>query len=239
MAKTLEYDVSLLERMYTKADARSLPGLAKTMLDVQYRSPRELNIFPSNEFYEGRLQTSEGNAEVSNFLSLSKFPWPVRSGVVIPTVFIQCGDEEDMGDRSKSNQGQVDLIHRFLPLLSAQKPETEPDPRLVGLQVTVLSPYTKQIQALRHKLPSSITCSTIDSFQGRESDIIVFSTVRCNVEGDVGFLDDHRRLNVMWTRARLALIIVGDRATMSTNPLWKRALEACTAISLPPEPESV
>ena len=84
-------------------------------------------------------------------------------------------------------------------------------------------------------LPSSITLSTIDSFQGRESDIIIFSTVRCNVDGDVGFLDDPRRLNVMWTRARLALIIVGDsRAMLSSNQLWQRTLAACmeTAIEL-------
>ncbi|KAF8970323.1 AAA domain-containing protein [Flammula alnicola] len=184
MAKALEYDVSLLERLYTKGD--DMLGLSKTMLDVQYRSPRELNIFPSNEFYEGRLKTSEGNVEVSNFLSLSTFPWPLRDGVVIPTVFIQCGEEEDMGDRSKSNQGQVEVVHRLLPLITSQKPDTPAEPKLAELaelKITVLSPYTKQIQALRHKLPSSITCSTIDSFQGRESDVIVFSTVRCNVDG--------------------------------------------------------
>lgn len=228
MAKALEYDVSLLERLYTKSEEAH--GLVKTMLDIQYRSPRELNIFPSTEFYESRLRTHEGNAQVSNFLSSSTFPWPVRNGGVVPIVFIQCGEEEDMGDRSKSNQGQVEVIRRLLPLLTTQNPDSQEEPRLVELKTTVLSPYTKQIKALRHK---SIACSTIDSFQGRESDIIVFSTVRCNVEGDLGFLDDPRRLNVMWTRARLALIIVGDRRTLSTNPLWKRAVEACTEITFP------
>jgi len=229
MAKALEYDVSLLERLYTKATQDV--GIIKTMLDVQYRSPRILNLFPSNEFYEGQLKTHEANAEVSDFLSMSKFPWPTHNGSLIPTVFVQCGEEEDMGDRSKSNQGQVDLIHHIQPLITAQKPDTgEINSQLASLKITVLSPYTKQIQALRHKLPSSIPCSTIDSFQGRESDIVIFSGVRCNAEGDVGFLDDPRRLNVMWTRAKLALIIVGDRRTMSCNQLWKRALDACTEV---------
>ena len=229
MAKALEYDVSLLERLYKTA--YDVGGMTKTMLDVQYRSPRELNAFPSKEFYEDKLKTSEGNAEVANFLALSKFPWPDRNGTVIPTVFLQCGEEEDMGSRSKSNEGQVQVVHELLPLLrSLQNPDTPEESRLSDLKITVLSPYTKQIQALRHRLPSSVTCSTIDSFQGRESDIIIFSTVRCNVEGDVGFLDDPRRLNVMWTRARLALIIVGDRRTLSGNPLWKRALDACTEV---------
>ena len=80
-------------------------------------------------------------------------------------------------------------------------------------------------------VPPSIT---IDSFQEQKSDMVIFSTVRCNVDGDVGLLDDPRRLNVMWTRARLALIIVGDRAMLNSNQLWKRALAACmeTAIGL-------
>ena len=234
MAKALEYDVSLLERLYTASDAN---GMEKTMLDIQYRSPRELNAFPSKEFYEDKLKTSEQNAEVANFLALSRFPWPVRNGTVIPTVFLQCGEEEDMGSRSKSNEGQVKVVHDLLPLLSSQNLDTvPPEQRLTGLKITVLSPYTKQIQTLRHRLPSSVTSSTIDSFQGRESDIIIFSTVRCNVEGDVGFLDDPRRLNVMWTRARLALIIIGDRKTLSGNPLWKRALDACTEVNLPVDP---
>ena len=234
MAKALEYDVSLLERLYTSSDAN---GMGKTMLDVQYRSPRELNAFPSKEFYEDKLKTSEQNAEVANFLALSSFPWPVRNGTIIPTVFLQCGEEEDMGSRSKSNEGQVKVVQVLLPLLSSQNLDTPPEKRLSDLKITVLSPYTKQIQALRHCLSSSpyssVPISTIDSFQGRESDIIIFSTVRCNVESDVGFLDDPRRLNVMWTRARLALIIIGDRKTMSGNPLWKRALDACTEITLP------
>jgi superfamily I DNA and/or RNA helicase len=235
MAKALEYDVSLMERLYTTSDAT---GMEKTMLDIQYRSPRELNAFPSKEFYEDKLKTSERNAEVANFLALSRFPWPVRNGTVIPAVFLQCGEEEDMGSRSKSNEGQVKVVHDLLPLLSSQRPDTPPEEgqRLSDLKITVLSPYTKQIQALRHSLPSSVTCSTIDSFQGRESDIIIFSTVRCNVEGDVGFLDDPRRLNVMWTRARLALIIIGDRKTMSGNPLWQRALDACAEVYLPADP---
>lgn len=235
MAKALEYDVSLLERLYTKTsdEEAELLGMSKTMLDVQYRSPRELNEFPSREFYQDRLQTSERNATVANFLAVAEFPWPLSDdGNIIPAVFIQCSAEEDMGGRSKSNEGQVELIHKICPLLTRVKAGGEEEDRISQLTTTVLSPYTKQIQSLRHKLPGSITCSTVDSFQGRESDIIIFSTVRCNADADVGFLEDPRRLNVMWTRARLALIIVGDHATLSANPLWKRALEACEEVVL-------
>ncbi|KAJ6450385.1 AAA domain-containing protein [Mycena sanguinolenta] len=132
-----------------------------------------------------------------------------------------------MEGRSKSNEGQVEVVKRILPMFALEKSGDEAEQRT--LSITVLSPYTKQVQALKRITPHSFT---IDSFQGRESDIIIFSTVRSNVEHDIGFVDDPRRLNVMWTRARLALIIIGDRVTMGENALWKRALDTCTECSM-------
>jgi hypothetical protein len=106
-------------------------------------------------------------------------------------------------------------------------------------KITVLTPYTKQVSELRSRVPNDVAeAFTIDSFQGRESDLIIFSTVRCNVERDIGFVEDERRLNVMWTRAKLALVIVGDRATLTERSgLWKRALDSCVPVALPEELE--
>jgi regulator of nonsense transcripts 1 len=230
MGKALEFDISLLERLYTHIED---PRMHKTMLDMQYRSPGELMAFPSREFYENKLKTGrEDSAQILDVLTGAIFPWPSSDGVVIPTVFVPCSSEEDMGGMSKSNTGQVELVTHIIPMLTTQKDGSDPqvESPLEKLKITVLSPYTKQIHALRHRLPSSIPCSTVDSFQGRESDIVIFSAVRCNAEGDIGFLEDARRLNVMWTRARLALIIIGDRQTMNGNPLWKRALDSCTEV---------
>jgi len=228
VGKALQFDVSLLERLWTGIEDQRM---TKTMLDVQYRFPRELAEFPSREFYENRLQTGlQDSAQVLNILSRCAFPWPRREGVIVPTIFIQCGAEEDMGGMSKSNDGQVDVVERIVPLLKITEENQE---NQEPFKVTVLSPYSKQVQTLRHRFSGSVPAFTIDSFQGRESDIIIFSTVRCNAERDIGFVDDERRLNVMWTRARLALIIIGDRATMETNARWKRALDSCTLVVLP------
>ncbi|KAJ7754189.1 RNA-directed RNA polymerase [Mycena maculata] len=241
MGKALEFDVSLLERLYTGANA---PGLVKTMLDassiflggpsltIQYRFPEELAEFPSREFYENRLRTGvEDSAKVLQVLTRCKFPWPRHptTNAVRPTVFLQCSEEEDMGGRSKANKGQVEVVKRILPMLELENCADESGQQ--ALSITVLSPYSKQVQELRRIKPESFT---IDSFQGRESDIIIFSSVRSNVEKDIGFVDDARRLNVMWTRARLALIIIGDRSTMAENLLWRRALDACEEVVLPP-----
>ena len=196
----------------------------------------------------------------------SKFPWPTEHGVVVPVVFVQCGAEEDMGGMSKSNTGQAEVVQWAVKLLTTkdapeEQPKSDPkgkgkavdrgpDPQGDGAsgskkdkeekpKITVLTPYTKQVSELKGRMPSDVGVFTIDSFQGRESDIIIFSTVRCNVERDIGFVEDERRLNVMWTRAKLALIVVGDRATLAEKSgLWKRALDSCVSVELPENPDA-
>lgn len=55
-----------------------------------------------------------------------------------------------------------------------------------------------------------VRVGTVDSFQGQETDLVLFSSVRSNLMRELGFLRDARRLNVAITRARRGLIIVGD-----------------------------
>ena len=118
---------------------------------------------------------------------------------------------------------------------SSSKPEKKEE----NPKITVLTPYAKQVSELKSRVPNDVGVFTIDSFQGRESDVIIFSTVRCNVERDIGFVEDERRLNVMWTRAKLALIIVGDKPTLAEKSgLWKRALDSCVPVTLPEDPEA-
>ncbi|KIY70985.1 hypothetical protein CYLTODRAFT_157241 [Cylindrobasidium torrendii FP15055 ss-10] len=158
------------------------------------------------------------------------FPWPrTRQGVPIPCIFIPCDIEEEQGGMSKHNLGQIALVQH---LLETSLKRTED----FQLSITNLSPYGRQIKELKSHIPG-VDAYTVDSFQGRESDIIIFSSVRCNVQHDIGFLTDERRLNVMWTRARRALIIIGDKNTLQADPLWRRALESCAEVRIDvPEP---
>ena len=100
-----------------------------------------------------------------------------------------------------------------------------------SIDVGIISPYRAQVQLLRQMIKKDdalrpyrrlLTVNTVDGFQGQERDIIVISLVRSNAEGQIGFLNDLRRMNVAITRARMKLIIMGNAETLSHTPFYKK-----------------
>lgn len=99
------------------------------------------------------------------------------------------------------------------------------------IDVGIISPYRAQVQYLRRLIAKreffkpfrrNISVNTVDGFQGQERDVILISLVRANDRGDIGFLRDLRRMNVAITRARMKLIILGDVATMTRHPFYRK-----------------
>ncbi|CAM6115803.1 unnamed protein product [Calypogeia fissa] len=90
-------------------------------------------------------------------------------------------------------------------------------PKQEGMTGACLSRRAKKY---RGKL--EVDFRTVDGFQGGERDIIIFSAVRANASGKIGFLDDFRRLNVALTRSRYCLWVIGHAPTLgSSDPLWR------------------
>jgi len=100
-------------------------------------------------------------------------------------------------------------------------------------EIGVVTPYSGQVAHLTVELSdlvdAGLEIDSVDGFQGREKDAILFSAVRSNSDGEVGFLADVRRLNVAITRARKKLVIVGDSATLSTNDTWRALFDHAIA----------
>lgn len=108
------------------------------------------------------------------------------------------------------------------------------------IDVGIISPYRAQVQYLKKLIKKYeffkpyrrlISVNTVDGFQGQERDIILISLVRSNDEGQIGFLKDLRRMNVAMTRARMKLIILGNKDTMTKHPFYKKLWEYVEAIN--------
>ena len=159
-------------------------------------------------------------------------------------VFVQCSSPEDIGQKSKSNQGQAILCQKICKLLLILPTTPDPRPQILpqeppSYSIAVLTPYSRQVERLRSLIPHSIPVSSIDGFQGREADIIVFVTVRCNVHSDLGFLKDLRRLNVVMTRPKSACVVLGDRATLTGGSedeesvrVWRRLIARLVPVKM-------
>jgi ATP-dependent RNA/DNA helicase IGHMBP2 len=191
----LGFNKSILEVCYGKFPNAHL-------LDTQYRMRRSIAEFSNNYFYEGKIKTIEELEDKGTHLYFYD-----TAGT---------GFEESTGNDGHSliNQGEADLVAKLIDQEQLNPEET-----------AVISPYSGQISLLREMLPDTIRVSTIDSFQGQEMRNIIISLVRSNADGTIGFLKDHRRMNVAMTRAKENLFIIADSSTISSDLYFSKFLD--------------
>lgn len=210
-----------------------------TLLGVQYRMNDEIMKFSSDWFYGGKVKTA---AEIQQRKSILNFDRPI---LWLDTGEMEVGpDEPDNKEQfvgesfGRVNKGEAELTLRSLQDYFTKIGKA----RILDEQIDVgvISPYRAQVQYLRRLLKQReffkpyrrlITVNTVDGFQGQERDIILISMVRANENGEIGFLRDLRRMNVAITRARLKLIILGDVATLTRHPFYKKLWEYVVQLS--------
>ena len=205
---------------------------AVTLLKMQYRMNDDIMRFSSDWFYGGLVES----APEVKYRSILDMDTPMtwidtskmrteKGNETAPEVLFK----EEFSGESRVNKAEAELTLLALQLYF----EKIGKQRLLDerIDVGIISPYRAQVQLLRRLLMKreffkpfrrAISVNTVDGFQGQERDIIVISLVRSNDDGQIGFLRDLRRMNVAITRARMKLLILGDVATMTRHPFYRK-----------------
>ncbi|CAH6722281.1 putative ATP-dependent RNA helicase Ecm32p [[Candida] jaroonii] len=219
------------------------------MLDTQYRMHPMISEFPRTKFYGGLLK--DGITEEQRFIPSITKPvtfWDTKgkfneervrirmredngytyanSGeikyiieVLTDLIFSKKIEKKDIGIITPY-RGQRDLISHELSKNDLINPTKEE----IKVEVDRDDIYNESKPLTIHTV-SDIMIASIDAFQGREKNFILFSCVRSNKDNKIGFLNDARRLNVALTRAKYGLIMIGDYQCLVNDGLWKEFLD--------------
>jgi regulator of nonsense transcripts 1 len=200
-------------------------GMPTHMLTTQYRMHPTIREFPSARFYDNKL---EDGCKPADRPPAAGFLWPDWDKPVafVPIEGVEIEDEEG---KSKSNMDEAAKVVSIVDDLLAAGDISAQD-------IGVISPYNGQVRLLTDLFIQAggfedgepyngLEIKSVDGYQGREKEIIIFTAVRANERGEIGFLSDKRRLNVAITRARRGLIVLGNPTTLRHDGTWRSYLD--------------
>ena len=230
-----------------------------TLLKIQYRMNDEIMRFSSDWFYGGKVESAPQIKYRSVLDYDHPITWIDTSNEENQiTIEGEDAPEDSASASSAANQnsdlnfkeqfvgesfGRINKAEAELTLLTLAEYFTKIGKQRVlseSIDVGIISPYRAQVQYLKKLIKKYeffkpyrrlISVNTVDGFQGQERDVILISLVRSNDEGQIGFLKDLRRMNVAMTRARMKLIILGNKDTMTKHPFYKKLWEYVEAIN--------
>lgn len=212
-------EMSFFEYLFTKTP---LPEENKTMLKWQFRMPAEIADIVSHQFYNDQYFSVDAKKNL---------------GPLCPQMFsrpLAVIDTGDFADRRETphkeggyfNSYEAEIILLILKKIFEGKEAESLSPKDIG----IIAPYKKQVQHIKKTLKSKLTklspeeidemVATLDSFQGQERKMIIYSFTRSNTRPSntprIGFLSELRRLNVAFTRCLKQLVIIGDMDFLSS-----------------------
>ena len=214
---------------------------AVTLLKVQYRMNDSIMKFSSDWFYHGEVE-SDGSVKHRSVLDYEHpIEW-IDGNEMLQQVNQELKEEEKLDidfaeqfigeNHGRINKAEAELVlstlNNYINKIGQERFLAE------RLDVGIISPYKVQTQYLRQQIRKRaefrpfrqvISVNTVDGFQGQERDIIMISLVRSNDNGQIGFLSDLRRMNVAMTRARMKLIIFGDKSTLQHHSFYRKLIQ--------------
>ena len=217
---------------YHRTASHAFPAQYITKLLLNYRSHPAILETPNRLFYNDELIAS---ADRLNRESLQR--WPLLPVPGFPLLLHHLVGKEEREGESPSwfNSLEAQTVVEYVAqLLSYKQGGVE------MAEIGVITPYRKQVQKLRallHHRFRGMDCSqlkvgSVEEFQGQERRVVIVSTVRSqllsyeqfDVKFNLGFVGHPKRLNVAITRAKCALLIVGNARLLSTDPHWAQVI---------------
>lgn len=190
------------------------------LLDTQYRMHPDISLFPSQTFYDSRL------LDGGDMATLRSRPWHA-SELLGPFRFFDVEGQHQSAPKGHSlvNYAEIRIAMQLYTRLVTDFPDYD-----FKNKVGIITPYKSQLRELKEQFRRSfpgdvadgIEFNTTDAFQGRESEIIIFSCVRASPTGGIGFLQDIRRMNVGLTRAKSSLWVLGNSQSLSKGEYWAK-----------------
>jgi senataxin len=193
------------------------------LLDTQYRMHPEISWFPSQTFYDGRL------LDGGNMAGLRQRPWHA-SALLGPYRFFDVQGQHSAAPKGHSliNKAEIEIALQLYKRLTSDFGEYD----FKG-KIGIITPYKSQLRELKNQfrgkygeqILEDVEFNTTDAFQGRESEVIIFSCVRASPAGGIGFLQDIRRMNVGLTRAKSSLWVLGNSQSLVRGQFWRKLVE--------------
>jgi senataxin len=213
--KTTKYDRSLFQRLEEA-------GELVYMLNEQYRMHPKISHFPRHIFYDGTLLDGPNvrkDGYGNPLLGVVRTAAPSFQ----PFTILDLDSAEQRDGTSLANPDEARLaVHLYLQLTELSRGLSN------KTRVAVITPYAQQSRLLQRffenalgpEYKSLVEVNTVDAFQGREANIVIFSAVRGSGSQGIGFLADVRRMNVALTRAKHMLFVIARCQSIVVNPYW-------------------
>ncbi|WMT43319.1 AAA domain-containing protein [Paenibacillus sp. D2_2] len=204
--KQEDFESGIFKRLYD-----SFPKSNRIRLTTQYRMHRTIGDMISSVFYGNEIQTGIPDEERTHELQLYQGKQLIWVSTSREYNRREQRHKTQQNTNSYKNEKEIQIIKQMLW-------DIDKEESACWYEIAVITGYSYQKSIIRDfvaradfKNIKNIEVNTVDAYQGKDKDIVIYSTVRSNKDNDIGFQKSAQRINVALSRARRLLIIVGDK----------------------------